>query len=137
MKLSIIIPAYNAENVLEHCLNSLIYSLRNASDDEAEIICVNDGSTDNTREILQRYMAEDARIRIFHKKNGGVSSARNFGLSKVTGDYVAWVDADDYVTSDWYEEIRTRLADEPDCIVFDYFGRQKGKIEIAISDCPK
>lgn len=121
MKLSVIVPAYNAGKVLERCMESLLASAQNASAEEFELICIDDGSADDTWKILQSYEAKDSRIHVFHKENGGVGSARNLGLSKVTGHYIAWVDADDYVATDWYESIRSKMAEKPDCIFFDYF----------------
>ncbi|WP_293989353.1 glycosyltransferase family 2 protein [uncultured Megasphaera sp.] len=119
IKLSVIIPAYNAGESIGRCLDSIFDSVQ---DGYIEIICVDDGSKDDTWQVLQRYAAKYACIHAFHKKNGGVGSARNVGLSKVTGDYIAWVDSDDYVTADWYSEIMTGLTKyQPDCLFFDYF----------------
>ena len=119
IKLSVIIPAYNAGKSIGRCLDSILDSVQ---DGYIEIICVDDGSKDDTWQVLQRYAAKHACIHAFHKKNGGVGSARNVGLSKVTGKYIAWVDSDDYVTTDWYSEIMTGLKKyQPDCLFFDYF----------------
>ena len=98
MRISVIIPVYNVERYLARCLDSVLASVRNLSaGDSAEIICVNDGSTDQSAEVLSRYAD---RVRIFEKKNGGPSSARNLGLDMMTGDYVVFVDSDDMVTKD-------------------------------------
>jgi glycosyltransferase involved in cell wall biosynthesis len=119
IELSVIIPAYNAGKTIGRCLDSLLQSIQQAP---VEIICVDDGSKDNTWDILQSYSKKYDCLRIFHKENGGVGSARNLGLSQANGNYVAWVDSDDYVTADWYETIYAGLEKyNPDCLVFDYF----------------
>lgn len=119
IELSVIIPAYNAGQTIGRCLDSLLQSVQQAP---VEIVCVDDGSKDNTWEILQSYSKKYACLRIFHKENGGVGSARNLGLSQAAGNYIAWVDSDDYVTTDWYATIHGGLEKyNPDCLVFDYF----------------
>ena len=119
IELSVIIPAYNAGQTIGRCLDSLLQSVQQAP---VEIVCVDDGSKDNTWEILQAYSKKYACLRIFHKENGGVGSARNLGLSQAVGNYIAWVDSDDYVTTDWYVTIHSGLEKyNPDCLVFDYF----------------
>lgn len=122
IKLSVIIPAYNAGKTIECCLDSLLQSVQQAP---VEIICVDDGSKDNTWDILQSYSNKYDCLRIFHKENGGVGSARNLGLFQAVGNYIAWVDSDDYVTTDWYATIHSVLEKyKPDCLVFDYFYTQ-------------
>ena len=92
-KVSVIVPIYNAEKYLKRCINSIVkQSYKNL-----EIILVNDGSTDNSYIICNQFCKQDKRIKCINKENGGVSSARNVGLSHVTGDYICFVDADDYV----------------------------------------
>lgn len=119
IELSVIIPAYNAGKTIGRCLDSLLQSIQQAT---VEIICVDDGSKDNTWDILQSYSKKYDCLRVFHKENGGVGSVRNLGLSQANGDYIAWVDSDDYVTRDWYETIYSGLEKyNPDCLVFDYF----------------
>ena len=92
-KVSVIIPIYNVQEYLPKCLDSLI----NQTLEDIEIIAVDDGSTDASAQILDEYAARDFRIKAFHIKNGGVSNARNFGLSKACGEYIGFVDSDDYV----------------------------------------
>lgn len=125
MKLSVIIPAYNAEKTISRCLDSLFASIGKTSysgKDHVEIICIDDGSRDDTWSILERYARDHDTVRIFHKENGGVGSARNLGLSQVTGDYISWIDADDYVSESWYPSIyEVLLSQRPDCLFFDYF----------------
>lgn len=95
-KLSIIIPVYNVQKYLEECLNSIIISNK-----DLEIIIIDDGSSDNSPNICDEYEKKDKRIKVYHKKNGGVSSARNYGLKLATGDYIAFVDSDDILSEDW------------------------------------
>lgn len=122
--LSVIIPAYNAKNTIPKCLDSILESL---TDHKVEIICVDDGSTDATWQILKGYEKRYAFIHCIHKENGGVGSARNVGLAQATGDYIAWVDSDDYVAKDWYPVIRKNLMQyHPDCFFFDYFSTSNG-----------
>jgi glycosyltransferase involved in cell wall biosynthesis len=98
-KVSIIVPVYNVEKYLRKCLDSII----NQTEKSIEIILVNDGSTDGSSEILQEYEKIDNRIKIFNKKNGGVSSARNIGLNASIGDYITFVDADDWIDENMVE----------------------------------
>ena len=91
--ISIIIPVYNAENYLEQCLNSI----KNQTYKNFEVIIVNDGSKDNTEVICKRFSEDDSRFRYFTKSNGGVSSARNFGLDNANGHYITFIDGDDWV----------------------------------------
>ena len=95
MKISIIIPVYNSQQYLKKCLDSIkIQTYKNL-----EVILVDDGSTDNSLEICKNYAKKDQRFKVFHKKNGGTSSARNYGLKQVTGDYITFMDNDDYVNN--------------------------------------
>lgn len=95
-EISVIIPVYNTANFVEKCLLSVI----NQSFTDFEIVMVDDGSTDNSWEVLKKY-ANDERITLLQKKNGGLSDARNFGLQKATGNYFAFVDSDDWVEKDF------------------------------------
>ncbi len=98
---SIIIPMYNAEKNIERCLKSII----NQSYKQIEIICVNDGSNDETEKICQDFAQLDHRIKLISKTNGGVCSARNEGLKKINGEYFTFVDADDFISSDAIEKL--------------------------------
>lgn len=100
-KISIIVPVYNVKDYIERCVRSLLAQTY----EQLEILLVDDGSDDGTGELLDRLSGEDERIRVFHKSNGGSSSARNLGISKATGDYLAFVDSDDYVEEDMYERL--------------------------------
>ena len=99
-KVSIIVPVYNTEPWIKACLESLV----NQSYRDLEILLVDDGSTDGSPAILDEYAAKDDRIKVFHKPNGGVSSARNLALQNMTGDYVTFVDADDWIRRDTCEK---------------------------------
>lgn len=106
-KVSVIIPVYNAEKYLEDCLNSVTgQTLR-----DLEIICVNDGSTDNSAQILDAYAEKDSRIRVVHKENGGLVSARKTGIVAATGEYVGYVDSDDWIEPDMYEKLYEKARD--------------------------
>ncbi len=98
---SIIIPVYNVEEYVAECIESVI----NQTYKNLEIIIVNDGSTDNSLLICETYAKQDIRIKIIDKKNGGISSARNAGLENATGEYIGFVDSDDYIAEDMYERL--------------------------------
>jgi glycosyltransferase involved in cell wall biosynthesis len=101
-KVSIIVPVYNVENYLAKCLDSLI----NQTQQNIEILVVNDGSKDNSEQIIQNYAQKyPEKIKSFIKENGGLSDARNFGIDRATGDYIGFVDSDDYVTPTMFEEM--------------------------------
>lgn len=101
-KVSIIVPVYNVENYLTKCLDSLI----GQSLQDIEILVVNDGSKDRSEEIIQQYARKyPGKIKAFSKENGGLSDARNFGIDRATGDYIGFVDSDDYVTEGMFEEM--------------------------------
>ena len=96
-KVSIIIPVYNVENYIEECLNSI----KNQSYKNIEIILIDDGSTDQSGYICEKFKKEDNRIIVFHQSNSGVSTARNKGLELAKGDYIMFVDPDDYLNRDF------------------------------------
>lgn len=98
---SIIIPVYNTEKYLRQCLDSVVDQTLK----DIEIICVNDGSTDNSLNILKEYKEKDNRIKVFNVENHGVSYARNLGLNHVSGEYVVFIDSDDYVNDVFIEEL--------------------------------
>ena len=93
VKVSVIIPVFNEEKYIGICLDSVI----NQTLTDIEIICVNDGSDDNSLSILYDYQKKDNRIKVISQENRGLSTSRNVALKQVTGDYVAFVDADDYL----------------------------------------
>ena len=97
MKFSIIVPVYNVEKYLKRCLDSI----QNQTYDNFEVIIVNDGSPDHSQEIIDEYVKHDDRFLSYQKENGGLSDARNYGVKYATGDYLLFVDSDDYVSSDY------------------------------------
>jgi glycosyltransferase involved in cell wall biosynthesis len=103
--ISVIVPTYNAEKTIERCINSL--TLQSYSN--IEIIVVNDGSTDSTGILLEQLAHRDERIRLIHKENGGVSSARNVGLDNAQGEYITFVDSDDWVEIDFLQHMYDML----------------------------
>lgn len=113
MKISVIIPIYNVERYIEKCLNSFLHQ----GLDDIELICVDDGSTDASGEIVDDYARRYSNIVVVHQKNQGVAAARNKGISLAVGDYIAWCDPDDYVDIDWKKEIIKAINYDPDCIV--------------------
>ena len=117
LKVSIIVPIYNMEQYLNRCLESII----NQTYENIEIILINDGSKDNSLEICKNYAKKDNRIMIIDQKNSGVSSARNSGLDKATGEYLAFVDPDDWIDKDGIEKmVDFALKHKCDIAFFDY-----------------
>lgn len=99
MKITVIVPIYNIIDCLERCVRSII----NQTYKDLEIILVDDGSTDGTEKLVDELGKLDERIIVIHKENGGSSSARNLGLTKATGEYIGFIDSDDYIEPDMYE----------------------------------
>lgn len=111
--ISIIIPVYNVAPYLERCLDSIVNQVYK----KTEIIIIDDGSTDESPKICDKYALKDNRIKVIHKKNGGLSDARNVGLSIATGDMVAFVDSDDWVSLNYLQEMyRQMIANKADII---------------------
>jgi Glycosyltransferases involved in cell wall biogenesis len=100
-KISIIVPVYNSKNELDKCLKSIC----NQTYENLEIICIDDGSTDGSSQIIDKFVKKDTRIKVIHKKNGGESSARNTGLKIATGEYIAFCDCDDWIEEKMYESL--------------------------------
>lgn len=100
-KLSIIVPVYNVEKYLKQCIESIL----NQTYKNLEIILVDDGSKDSSGKIVDDYAIKDRRVIPVHKENGGISSARNTGLAYVTGEYLTFVDSDDWLDLDMYEKM--------------------------------
>lgn len=99
--ISVIVPVYNMEEYLERCINSILKQTYS----NLEILLIDDGSTDASLQICNMMQEEDSRIRVFHKKNGGSSAARNLGLKEAKGEYFAFVDSDDYIEEDMYWQL--------------------------------
>ena len=127
MFLSIIIPIYNVGNYLTRCLEAL---LKQRLDPDVEIICVDDGSTDRSGTICDNYARINGVIRVIHQNNRGIGAARNVGMRSARGTYVAFVDPDDYVATNWYAKIKTSLEKNScDILLFDHCRLEKGNVE--------
>ncbi|MFQ6803468.1 MAG: glycosyltransferase family 2 protein [Lachnospiraceae bacterium] len=130
--ISVIVPVYNVKEYLEECIRSII----NQTYEDLEIILVDDGSTDGSSEICDEYAARDKRIRIIHKENGGLSSARNVGINHANGLYISFVDSDDWLELDFYkilyEAIKATNADIAAC--GRYLASESGKLKMHCSD---
>ena len=125
--ISVIIPVYKVEKYLKRCIDSVI----NQTYKNLEIILVDDGSPDNCPKICDDYSKKDKRIKVIHKKNGGVSSARNEGLKITKGNYIVFVDSDDWIESNFIKEMLTNLINSKvDYIVCGYNRVYDGKKEI-------
>lgn len=107
MTVSVIIPVYNSERYLHECIDSVL--VQNFTD--YELLLVNDGSTDSSGEICDEYAAKDIRVRAYHKKNGGVSSARNLGIEKAQGQWITFIDSDDEIKQDYFGVFKNNIPD--------------------------
>lgn len=116
MKYSIIIPVYNVEEYLDSCLKSIL----NQTYSNYEVIIVNDGSPDNSDNIIKSYEKEDKRFKGYKKVNGGLSDARNYGLKYATGDYLIFIDADDYIENNYLEKVNDVLEKNKDIDVLKF-----------------
>ena len=116
-KISVIIPVYNAENQIEKCLDSLLKQITKV---KLEILIINDESEDDSEKVILNYIEQHkwADIKYFSKKNEGVSKARNFGIEKATGEYLLFVDADDYISQDTVEKLEPYIEQGIDMIKF-------------------
>lgn len=110
--ISVIVPVYKVEKYLNRCVDSII----NQTYCDLEIILVDDGSPDNCGKICDDYAKKDNRIKVIHKENGGLSDARNAGLNVATGDYIGFVDSDDYIKSDMYKNMISSIKDNDICM---------------------
>lgn len=100
-KISVIVPVYNSEKYLHRCIDSILAQTFT----DFEVLLIDDGSTDSSGEICDEYAHKDSRVRVFHKENGGVSSARNLGLDNAKGEWISFVDSDDWLVEDCYSII--------------------------------
>lgn len=128
---SIIIPIYNVEKYIKRCVDSLL----NQSFIDLEIILVDDESPDNCGKICDEYTQKDKRVKVIHKKNGGVSSARNAGLDMATGEYIMFCDADDYVRNDWVENLHSAIVElDADFVASNWIMSDDNREEICCSE---
>lgn len=122
-KVSIIVPVYNAEPYIAECIESLLCQTLQ----ECEFIFINDGSKDKSRCIIESYQKNDARIRLINQENQGVSTARNRGLHTASGEYVGFVDADDYIDQDMYETLYSSAKhDDCDAVISNLESEMEG-----------
>lgn len=126
-KISVIIPVYNVEGFIDRCIKSVV----NQTLQDIEIIIVNDGSQDNSELVIKKYLNSE-KIKYFKKENGGLSSARNFGINRANGEYIAFLDSDDYIDSNMYEEMyRLAKKENADMVECDFVKEwEESKIEI-------
>ena len=128
-KVSLIIPVYNVENYIEKCLNSVV----NQTLKDMEVIIVNDGSKDSSKQKIEKYLKKYPRIKYIEKENGGLSDARNYGMQYATGEYIAFLDSDDYVEETMYEEMynvaQKEAADMVECnFIWEYPDKKREDI---------
>lgn len=115
-KISVIVPVYNTEKYLHRCIDSILAQTFT----DFELLLIDDGSKDNSGTICDEYAAKDSRVRVFHKENGGVSSARNMGLDNASGEWITFVDSDDWVHEDFIKKrIELALVDDADIAYCD------------------
>jgi glycosyltransferase involved in cell wall biosynthesis len=115
IKISVVIPIYNSEKYIEQCLDSII----NQTLEDIEIICVNDGSTDNSSNILNKYMKDDSRVIVINSDHKGAGSARNVGLNCSHGKYISFIDSDDWIDEETYENLYLTIESKnADIIMF-------------------
>ena len=123
-KISVIVPVYNVEAYVGECIDSILKQTY----ENLEIILVDDGSTDSSGRICDEYAKKDSRVKVYHKENGGLSDARNYGIEKSSGDFLSFIDGDDWIDKDMYSKmIETSIKDNSDIVVCgitkDYVGR--------------
>lgn len=126
---SIVVPVYNVEKYLKRCVDSII----NQSYNNIEILLVDDGSTDSSGKICDDYLKKDSRIKVIHKQNGGLSDARNFGIDKSTGDYLSFIDSDDWIEKDMimnlFNSIINEKSDISICRRYRVYDNQEKNVE--------
>lgn len=123
-RFSVIVPVYNVAEYIRQCMGAVVPQL----DDDVQLILVDDGSTDGSGAICDEYAP---RAQVIHQPNRGVAGARNAGLAAAQGEYLVWVDPDDWVAPDWMAKIRAGVQDAPDMLLFDYRAWEND----AVSEC--
>lgn len=117
MRFSLILPIYNVQDYLEDCLSSI----HNQNFKDFECLLIDDGSTDHSSDICERFVEEDSKFKYFYKKNGGFSDARNFGLDRAVGEYVFFIDSDDLISTNALSEVDSCISKHmSDIVYFDY-----------------
>lgn len=124
--ISVIVPVYNVEKYIDKCISSIVKQTY----ENIEVILVDDGSTDSSGRLCDGWLEKDGRIKVFHKVNGGLSDARNFGIDKAKGNYISFIDSDDYINQNLYEKLYNALIKkEADMAICNYdFVDEKGNI---------
>ncbi len=123
-KISVIVPVYNTEKYIGRCIESI----QTQTYSNLEIILVDDGSDDNSFKVCCEYAEKDSRIKVFHKDNSGVSSTRNMGIEEATGDYIGFVDSDDYIEPEMYEDLLSNVKEKSMPICAYHIVDENGKI---------
>ena len=133
-KVSVIIPVYNAEKYLPKCLDSVVKQTLK----DIEILCIDDGSVDNSGKILDKYAKKDKRIRVIHKQNEGLSVTRNLGIKEAKGKYIGFIDADDWISLDFYKKLYNEAekydADVSITSIYRAYSATDGKNLVDIQD---
>lgn len=123
-KISIIVPIYNAEKYLCECIDSILAQTYS----DFELLLINDGSTDNSGSICNDYYQKDSRIKVFHKENGGVSSARNLGILKSKGEYICFIDSDDFAENTFLQDLLNTISiHKSDIVICKYYEYHESK----------
>ncbi len=134
--ISIIVPVYNAEKYLDRCIKSII----NQTYNDLDIILINDGSKDNSFKICNEYMKKDKRIRVFNKDNSGVSDTRNYGIENANGEYIVFIDSDDYIDKDYIKVLISNFEKHSYVRVANLSGSEKkisSNITLTVDDFMK
>lgn len=126
MKISVIVPVYNSDKYLKRCIHSIKFQTFK----DWELILINDGSTDKSGCICDFYAKQDKRIKVIHKSNSGVSSARNIGIEKSKGEYITFVDSDDWIESDFFEKIVKEMEKMNVPVLISGYLKDNGNITI-------
>lgn len=134
--ISVIVPVYKAEKFLPKCIDSILSQTYT----NFELLLIDDGSPDNSGKICDEYASKDSRVRVFHKQNGGVSSARNLGLREARGEWISWVDADDWIEQNMLELVINQIQYGADLVIFNFYMVKDSSVEIyeyKFNDAPK
>jgi len=130
-KISVIVPVYKAEKYLHRCVDSIL----SQTFQDFEVLLIDDGSPDRSGEICDEYAKRDSRVRVFHKKNGGVSSARQCGIDNALGEYTIHADPDDWVEPNMLEELYEKAKeDDADMVICDYWEDVNGTRKLIIQE---
>ena len=121
-KISVIVPVYNAEKYLPRCIDSVLTQIFT----DFELLLIDDGSIDESGKICNEYADNDKRIRVFHKENGGVSSARNVGLDKAIGEWITFLDSDDSLFADFFSSFAGLLDSNVDFVTSSFVNESNG-----------